>query len=301
MGLWIAIFCLFCGVLLQLFPSFPKEKVMQFGKFYLIYLVLPALALLHIPPLQLSWNLGLAPAAAWLTFLLSWCIFGFVGKKYQWSSSLTGCLILVCGLANTSFLGFPIVALLYGNEALATAFLIDQGGSFLIVSTLGVWVGSKYGQGNPSARGTLLKMLKFPPFIFLVLGLLMSLLQLPVPTRLLPSLQLISSSMAPVALGVIGLSITFDKQWIQSRYLWLGLGYRLLLAPAFIWGLYAFFMPTSSLVFKITVLESGMAPMITGSLLAMEFGLQPKLAALLAGLGIPLSALTLLIWHFLLG
>jgi len=274
---------------------------MQFGKFYLIYLVLPALALLHIPPLQLSWNLGLAPAAAWLTFLLSWCIFGFFGKKYQWSSSLTGCLILVCGLANTSFLGFPIVALLYGSEALATAFLIDQGGSFLIVSTLGVWVGSKYGQGNPSARGTFVKMLKFPPFIFLVLGLLMSLLQLSLPTLLLPGLHLISSSMAPIALGVIGLSITFDKQWIQSRYLWLGLGYRLLLAPAFIWGLYAFFMPTSSLVFKITVLESGMAPMITGSLLAMEFGLQPKLAALLAGLGIPLSGLSLLIWHFLLG
>jgi predicted permease len=79
------------------------------------------------------------------------------------------------------------------------------------------------------------------------------------------------------------------------------LSYRLLLAPAFIWGLYAFFMPTSSLVFKVTVLESVMAPMITGSLLAMEFGLQPKLAALLAGLGIPLSGLTLLIWHFLLG
>ncbi|MEY3647836.1 MAG: hypothetical protein RLZ13_721, partial [Bacteroidota bacterium] len=114
-------------------------------------------------------------------------------------------------------------------------------------------------------------------------------------------LQLISSSMAPVALGVIGLSITFDKQWIQSRYLWLGLGYRLLLAPAFIWALYADFMPTSSLELKVTVLESGMAPMITGYLLAMEFGLQPKLAALLAGLGIPLSALTLLIWHFLLG
>jgi malate permease and related proteins len=301
MGLWIAIFSLFCGFFLQFLPSFPKEKIMEFGKFYLIYLVLPALALLHIPPLDLSWNLGFAPVAAWLSFLLSWCIFGFLGKKYQWSSCLTGCLILVCGLANTSFLGFPIVALLYGKEALATAFLIDQAGSFLIVSTLGVYVGSKYGQGNPSALGTLVKMLKFPPFIFLVLGLLMSLLQLSLPDMLLPVLNVISSSMAPVALGVIGLSITFDKKWIQSKYLWLGLGYRLLLAPAFIWALYAFFMPTSSLVFKVTVLESGMAPMITGSLLAMEFELQPKLAALLAGLGIPLSAITLLIWHFLLG
>ncbi|MDA0314023.1 MAG: hypothetical protein O2829_05640 [Bacteroidetes bacterium] len=60
-------------------------------------------------------------------------------------------------------------------------------------------------------------------------------------------------------------------------------------------------MSIDSLAFKVTIFESGMAPMISGSLLAMEFGLQPKLAALLAGLGIPLSALSLLIWHFLLG
>ncbi|MDA1268558.1 MAG: hypothetical protein O2829_05645 [Bacteroidetes bacterium] len=124
---------------------------------------------------------------------------------------MTGCLILVSGLANTSFLGFPIVELIYGKEALAIAFLIDQGGSFLIVSTLGVCIGTKYGHGNPTGLGALIKMIQFPPFIFLVIGLLMSSLQLTLPGMLFPWLQMFSSTMAPVALGVIGLSITFDK------------------------------------------------------------------------------------------
>ena len=220
MGLWIAIFSLFCGFLLQFIPVFPAKKLANLGKIYLIYLVLPALALVHIPPLTLSWDLALAPASAWFSFFLSWGIFGFLGKKYQWKNSLTGCLILVCGLGNTSFLGFPVLELLYGKESLATAFLIDQGGSFLIVSTLAVVVGSSYGQGKSSPLAILIKMIQFPPFIFLLIGLLMSYLELSLSETLVPWMQVLGSSMAPVALGVIGLSITLDAQWIQSKYLW---------------------------------------------------------------------------------
>jgi predicted permease len=60
-------------------------------------------------------------------------------------------------------------------------------------------------------------------------------------------------------------------------------------------------MDRDSLEFKVTVLESGMAPMITGSIIAMQFGLQPRLATLLSGLGMPISAITLALWYFLLG
>lgn len=301
MGLWIAIFCLFCGFFLQFLPGFPAKKLAHLGKFYLIYLVLPALALVHIPPLKLSWDLALAPSSAWLSFLLSWAILGFLGKKYGWKNSLTGCLILVCGLANTSFLGFPIVELAYGKEGLPIALLIDQGGSFLIVSTLAVVVGSRYGKGEASVLGILTKMIQFPPFIFLLLALLMSFLELSLPNSLFPWLEWLGNSIAAVGLGVIGLSITLDAHWIQSKYLWAGLGYRLILTPALIWIVFATIMPTTSLEFKVIVLENGMAPMITASLVAMEFELEPRLAALFSGLGIPLSALSIWAWYVVLG
>jgi predicted permease len=299
MGLWIAIFSLFCGLVLQFFPGFPKEKVVRLGKTYLIYLVLPALALIHIPPLQLTWDLLLAPSSAWLTFLLSWGIFAFLGYKLGWDRQTTGCLILVAGLANTSFLGFPIVELLYGKEGLATAFLIDQGGSFLLVSTLGVFIGSRYGKGERTVLQVLQKIVRFPPFLFLLGGLLMSYHHLSLPNMLFPWLQGIGMSMAPVAMAVIGLTMALDGNWSQYKFLWYGLGYRLLLAPAFVWIIYGIFLPPESLTLQVLVLESGMAPMITGALLAMEFGLQPRLASLLAGLGIPLCGISLLLWQFL--
>ena len=301
MGLWIAIFSLFCGVALQFFPGFPKEKVALLGKNYLIYLALPALALLHIPPLQLKWDLLLAPSSAWFTFLLSWVFFAFLGSKFGWDKRTTGCLILVAGLGNTSFLGFPILELLYGEEALGTAFLIDQGGSFLLVSTLGVFIGSRYGDGGRSTFEVFKKMLLFPPFLLLLATLVMSYFRVALPNMFLPWLQGIGTSMAPIAMAVIGLTMFLDSKWTQNKYLWYGLGYRLLLAPACVWLLYGLFLPSDSLTLKVFVLESGMAPMISGALLAMEFGLQPRLATLLAGLGIPLCGITLLLWQFLLG
>lgn len=301
MGLWIAIFSLFCGVLLQFFPGFPKEKVALFGKNYLIYLALPALALLHIPPLQLKWDLLLAPSSAWFTFLLSWAFFAFLGSKLGWDKRTTGCLILVSGLGNTSFLGFPILELLYGKEALPTAFLIDQGGSFLLVSTLGVYIGSRYGDGGRSILQVFQKMMLFPPFLLLLATLVMSYFRVALPSIFLPWLQGIGTSMAPIAMAVIGLTLSLDRKWTQNKYLWYGLGYRLLLAPASVWLLYGLFLPSDSLTLKVFVLESGMAPMISGALLAMEFGLQPRLATLLAGLGIPLCGISLLLWQFLLG
>lgn len=50
----------------------------------------------------------------------------------------------------------------------------------------------------------------------------------------------------------------------------------------------------------ISVLESGMAPIIAGSIIAISRGLNRKLASLMVGIGIPLSFLTLTVWYFLL-
>lgn len=300
-GAIIAIGCLFLGLSLQRISAFPTPKAASWVQSYLINIVLPALALLYIPAIKPSWGLLIPISAAWFTFLLSWAIFGFLGKKLKWGKNVTGCLIIVAGLANTSFLGFPIIEGLYGKEGLPIALLIDQGGSFLLVSSLSILVGSLYGNHSESLIKVPLKILKFPPFGFLVGTLLMSLLQIKTPEILIPLLQLVGKTMPPMALLVIGLRFSVDLQSITSRFFWYGLGYRLFFAPAVVWLIYSQVMESSSLQFKVTVLESGMAPMITGSIVAMQFGLQPRLATLLSGLGMPISAISLAIWYFLLG
>lgn len=300
-GVILAISSLFLGLFLQKAPGFPRNTASRWVQAYLINMVLPALALLYIPEIKPSWGLLIPISAAWFTFLGSWALFGFLGKKYDWGRNTTGCLIIVAGLANTSFLGFPVIEGLYGKAGLPTALLIDQGGSFLIVSSLSILVGSLYGNHSESLRKVPLKILKFPPFGFLVGTLVMSFLNLKTPELLIPLLQLIGKTMPPMALLAIGLKFTVDRRSLASRFFWYGLGYRLIIAPAVVWMIYRNFLPADSLDLKVTVLESGMAPMITGSIVAMQFGLQPRLATLLSGLGMPISAISLLIWYFLLG
>ena len=102
-GVIIAAGCLFLGLILQKIPGFPTISATRWVQAYLINIVLPALALLYIPEIKLSWGLLIPISAAWLTFLLSWLIFGLLGKKFNWGKNTTGCLIIVAGLANTSF------------------------------------------------------------------------------------------------------------------------------------------------------------------------------------------------------
>jgi predicted permease len=54
------------------------------------------------------------------------------------------------------------------------------------------------------------------------------------------------------------------------------------------------------LILDVSVMEAAMAPMITGSIIAITHDLEPKLASLLVGIGIPLSFFTLAIWYFVL-
>jgi predicted permease len=50
----------------------------------------------------------------------------------------------------------------------------------------------------------------------------------------------------------------------------------------------------------VVVAEAAMAPMITGALLAMEHGLEPRLASAMVGLGVPLSLVTVPLWAWAL-
>jgi len=83
--------------------------------------------------------------------------------------------------------------------------------------------------------------------------------------------------------------------------LWLplgiGLGFKMVLAPMAVWALYGGVFRHSGPAFQVTIFEAAMAPMIGASIVAMEHKLNAPLATLMIGIGIPLSFLTLPLWH----
>jgi predicted permease len=107
--------------------------------------------------------------------------------------------------------------------------------------------------------------------------------------------------LTPVALTAVGLQVKVSPDAFKSNFLWFGLGYKLVFIPLVILILFKYIFNLKGLILQVSVIEAAMAPMITGSIIAITHDLEPKLASLLVGVGIPLSFLTIAIWYFILG
>jgi predicted permease len=144
---------------------------------------------------------------------------------------------------------------------------------------------------------------RFPPFLAAVLGLLLR--PVPLPDAATFVLAGIGATLTPLALLSVGIQLGLIasqggvKRGMAGPIV-AGLAFKLLLAPIGIAALYLGALRARGETAGISVLEAAMAPMVTGAAIAREEGLEPELASLLIGVGIPLSLFTVPIWDWLL-
>lgn len=291
-------FFLFLGLLLQKVKGFPSHIYKILNK-AVVYVCLPAITLYHIPKIKWSNELLFPIGAGWITFILAFVFFHFLGRKLGWSNKLIGCLILTAGLSNSSFLGYPVIEALFGKKGLETAVLVDQPGTFVVVSTLGIFVAAFYSKGSPDTFSIIKKIVLFPPFMTFVLSCLLNVYNYELNLDIQSVLLKIGSLVTPLALLSVGLQLSFDRKSQHWQFLRLGLFFKLILVPFVISVLYVFVLQQHSEPIKITIMETAMPPMITGAILASTYGLKPKLTSMMVGFGIPISFLTLAIWYFI--
>lgn len=290
--------CLLIGIGFQKIKTLPKDTHVALNV-VILYVALPSLTLLSIPTLK--WDVSLLSLCLmpWIVFAGAYFIFTYLGAKSKWSQHVIGCLILCAGLGNTSFVGFPLIEAFMGKEALKYAVLVDQTGTFLICSTFGIWIASQYSHGKIPKRELLKRVIVFPPFVSFAVALIFVAIGYYPTGVTLNVLERFAAMLAPLALISVGLQVRLGEVRESVHYLKWGLGYKLIVAPIMIFILYSLFgMPVQ--IFKVAVLESAMAPMITASIVAASYGLQPRLAGLMVGVGVPLSLLTLSVWYFFL-
>lgn len=289
--------CLLIGILLQKVKSLPTNTYKRLN-YIVVYFCLPSLALFYIPKIELDTKLLYPIAVTWISFTVSWLFFSLLGNKYGWSRKLTGCLIMTAGFSNTSFLGFPIIQALYGEEGLKMAILVDQPGTFVVLSTLGVFVATLYSNGTSNGVQIVKKIVFFPPFIAFLLACCMNLFHFDFHQYIQFGLQKIGSVMTPLAMLSVGLQLHFDRRSKHFKFLGLGLFYKLILTPLIIYLLYVVILDQHSKMIQVSLMEAAMAPMISSSIIASSYGLKPRLCSMMIGFGIPISFITLLFWYF---
>lgn len=297
-GLIILAVCLLIGVLLRQVKTIPENAHSTLGAL-ILYVPLPAVCLLSLPDLQ--WNFSLISLAlvTWIIFGMSYFLFQFLGQKLSWDRSLVGCMILTSGFCNSAFVGFPIIEALYGKASLKHAIFLDQSGSFLIVSSFGIWIALSFSAGKMRKRILFKKILFFPPFIAFCAGILGGVLGWRAEGMFREVLERLAGLLTPMALISVGLQLHWNEIHEEIKYLSIGLFFKLLFAPAVIFATY-YLSGVPINILKVAVMEAGMAPMITSSILAASHNLRPRLAGMMVGVGVPLSFFTLSLWYFLL-
>lgn len=290
--------CLALGVLVARIAN-PPAGIVPGINWWVLNVALPALVLELIPKAVFDAQLWFPVVTMWVTFFGSWLVFALLGPRLGWSRGRIGALILVCGLGNTSFMGYPMILALRGKAALPIAVVADQLGCFPLLASAAVVVASIYAGRQPQASVIVRRILTFPAFVALVVGVVVGQFG-GWPAALDEVLQPLGATLTPLALFSVGLQFRFRTGERELGAVGAALGWKLFAAPLVCLAI-GKLAGVSGRVLIVGVLESAMAPMISAAILADEYDLDPSLANTVLGAGIVLSLVTVPLTSWLLG
>jgi predicted permease len=296
----LLIFCFAFGIVMRQSGRFPENAPATLNAF-ILHISLPAVILLHIHRLPINLSLVYPVIAPWILFAVGLSVFVAVAKLAHWPAQTTGGLILSASLANTSFLGLPMIETFYGVSFLGVGILIDQLGTYMVLSTLGIIVAVMYSStqtDGASAAGIIRKVAKFAPFQAVLLALLLR--PIAFPEGLNELLMRLGATLAPLALVSVGYQLRLADLAGRIPALTLGLLFKLVVGPILLSLIFVKLLGANGQMTQVTIFEAAMAPQIGAAIVAIEHKLDPPLVTLMVGIGIPLSFLTLPMWWYVL-
>ena len=167
---------------------------------------------------------------SWLVMSITALLILLLSKFFTFSKEITGSLLLVAILTNSSFLGIPMINAYIGEEALPYVLVYDQLGTFIALATYGTFVASYYSsKENLSLKIIVRKVITFPPFLSLVIALfLMGINYHPVIESVLNSFAV---TIVPVALVAVGLQLQLKLPKEEIKPFSVALSVKLIIAP----------------------------------------------------------------------
>lgn len=295
----LIIFCLLAGILSRKLSWVGKDGYKSLNT-WVLYFGLPALSFRFLP--QLRWNDQLLFTMVVPVIVLagSTLFFYLLGLFFKMSNRTSRTLMLVGGLSNTSFVGFPLIQAYYGSQALPIGIVSDQM-TFFLLSTAGVMIamnGSLSRRKKTDLRYVWQRVFSFPPLIGCLLAL-----TLPRLFDLSPLdnfLGTIASTVSPLALFSIGLQLNFCIVKTEIPTIAYAALYKLLIAPAVI-AILALALELKGEIIRVSLFEMAMPSLVATSMVLHEFRLNTKLGNSVIGLTIPLGLLSTYMWFLLFG
>jgi predicted permease len=280
------------GVLARRSGALPEDSHRAVNA-WVLFVSLPALVFRSLHRATVEPSLLASSALLWLVFAVPAAV-AFVAWRRGAPAGTTGAVALCAGLGNTAFVGLPLVEAVAGREALAFAAVVDQLGSFLALFLFAMPFAALLSGAAGAARRSLRKSLTSPATWALVLAFALREVELPAVGAVV--INRLADMLSPLALASIGWQLDLSALRGRGRALVLGLAWKLLVAPAMVAGVLWLARGGLDLASRVVVLQAAMAPMVTAGVVASEHDLEPRLAAALIAVGVPLSLVTVPAW-----
>ncbi len=268
------------GYFLKKSRVFKREDAKVFID-YVVYVALPAVSFKSAHSLGLGKNTVTVVILSWTGISVCILISYILGRIIKLRSGDLKTFVLVSSFGNTAFLGYPYTLSFFGEEGLKYAVIYDSLGSFLLISTVGFLIS----KGNVAFK----ELFTFPPFLGLMLGF--TLKGYTLEPFIVEFLNTIASSLSPVVLFALGLSLSLSG---IRRYLKLSLAalfIKMILSVLITYSI-SKLLSVESPILEVSLLEAGMPSMMMAGILALKYGLNYELAFASIGFGILLSFFT---------
>ncbi len=291
----LIIFCLAAGIISRRFNWVAKDGYKALNA-WVLYFGLPAISFNYLPKLSWDNDLLFTMLGPVLVLTGSLIFFYILEKVTNISKRTSHTLMLIAGLSNTSFVGFPLITAYFGTKALPIVIVSDQM-TFFLLSTVGVVVamkGSLKKKNNVDIRFILKRVFTFPPLIGALLALTVG--RLVDLSGLDDFFKILGSTVSPIALFSIGLQLHFGIVKSEIPNITYALVYKLILAPAIV-VLVALMMGLKGEIVQVSIFEMAMPSLVATSIILSQFKLNSKVGNSVIGMSIPLGLLSTYLWY----
>lgn len=211
--LYSVFFILFAGYFAKRVGALKQSQAGVLFDFVIMFAV-PCLILSKIYHLDINPHLFIYIFMGFISSVIAALFAVLVGKIFKFNSATLISIFLLTTFGNTLFIGIPIVTTLFGDDIIGEVVLYDAFAGALPISIFGPFILSLDSKKRPSIIKLAKKVLFFPPFIGLVLGLVCKIFT--IPEFVFVPFESLGSTATPVALFAIGLSLSFGA--IKSSY-----------------------------------------------------------------------------------
>ena len=264
-----------------------------------LVVLLPALILAKLPSAELGSAVAVPVGIGWGTLVLSWAAVLVIGRRLHWDRPTVGAVLMTASFGNTSYLGLGAVEALLGRDHLPATLAYDQLGNFLPLAVVGGIIVSRWGHGEVRPADIARRLFTFAPFLALLATI--PLRHWPLPGDVTDGLAQIGRLVSPVAMFTIGLRFRILRGEHVRQRAAITLGIKMIAMPAAALAVAVLAGDLDDPAWRASVLEAGMPPMVTASVMATQAGLDEELCSFVVGAGLVLAAVSLPLLRLLIG